>query len=131
MGTIMQTASLSAGKQRNSLENGQTHFSHSQKRINASDFKDFNRISAAAEYQSSSSKNTDSNMASLVFRPRDSDVASLPNHQQTSITSGKHMNLNMGDSGRKRNNDSNEMQHHFSHPSFGPAAASTSLQRLS
>ena len=104
MGTIMQTASLSAGKQRNSLENGQTHFSHSQMRINASDFKDFNRISAAAEYQSSSSKNTDSNMASLVFRPKDSDVASLP-HQQTSITSNKHMNLNIGDSGRKRNSE--------------------------
>ena len=70
----MQTASLSAGKDRNSLNEQKQQFSQSQKRINASDFKDFNGMSATREYQSSSSKNGDSNMASLVFKPRDSDA---------------------------------------------------------
>ena len=64
MGTIMQTASLSAGKR--TRDSG--HFTQSQKRITASDFKEFRG-------GDSSSKKTDSNMASLVFKPRDSDAA--------------------------------------------------------
>ena len=74
-------------------------------------------------------------MASLVFKPRDSDIASLP-YQQASITSNKNVSSNLGGIGgdhsaRKRNSEHDEMQHHFSHPSFGPAAgsATTPMQK--
>ena len=59
----MQTASISPGKQRHVESVG---FTQSQKGITASDFKEFNRAN-------SSSKKADSNMTSLVFRPKDSD----------------------------------------------------------
>ena len=105
MGTILQTASLSAGKIRDS-----THFSQSQKRITASDFKEFR-----GGDNDSSAKETDSNMASLVFKPRDSDVAMFPHHT-ASMSIGSNNGAKIAESSNKRGSD---MKHHFSHPSFG------------
>ncbi len=73
--------------------------------MNASDFKElpgpFN----------SSSKHTDSNMASLVFRPRDSDAAQYAMQQSMSI----HSNPSKKDSSKK----GDALMMHNSHPSFG------------
>lgn len=87
MGTIMQTASLSAGKKSDGKidSNGAGQLSQSHSRTIVSDFKQFNRKGASTENQynsQSSSKNTDSNVASLVFRPRDSDAATTPFQHQ-------------------------------------------------
>ena len=88
----MQTASLSAGKRHRHQLMGSDPFTQSQKRITASDFKDFRGYD-----RSSSSKKTDSNMASLVFKPRDSDAAIFTHHQASiSLNSNK-----MPDSNRK------------------------------
>ena len=114
LGTIMQTASLSAGKRHRHQETGSDPFTQSQRRITASDFKDFR-----GHDRSSSSQKTDSNMASLVFKPRDSDAAAFTHHHASiSLNSNK-----MPDSNRKQRNSSGSgggpMQKHASHPSFG------------
>ena len=111
MGTIMQTASLSAGKVRDTA-----HFSQSQKRMNASDFKEFR-----SGERTSSSKKTDSNMASLVFKPRDSDAANFAAHHTASMSLGSNNGAKNVDSSNKRNSE--KMKHHFSHPSFGGAGS--------
>lgn len=116
MGTIMQTASLSAGKKHH---HDSAHFTQSQKAMNASDFKDLQGGFG------SSSKNTDSNMASLVFRPRDSDAALQSQFMQASMSinsnaSGKHRNSSKkGGRDSRSGGESNLLQMHNSHPSFG------------
>ena len=104
MGTIMQTASLSAGKKRHA---DSAHFTQSQKGITASDFKDMN--------QCLSSSKTDSNMTSLAFRPSASEHN--PYHQTHSIS----INSN-----QSKRTSSRKMRHQLvmqgSHPSFGGQA---------
>lgn len=68
MGSIMQTTSLSGDKRRADSH----HLTRSQRKITGSDFKEF-----APNASINSSNYTDSNMASLVFKPRDSDAANF------------------------------------------------------
>ena len=102
MGTIMHTVSLSGGK-KNHMDSA--HFTQSQRAMNASDFKEL------PGPFSSSSKHTDSNMASLVFRPRDSDAAQYAMQQSMSI----HSNPSKKNSSKK----GDALLMHNSHPSFG------------
>ena len=86
--------------------------------INGSDFKDF-RGNASA----SSLNNTDSNLASLVFKPRDSDAANFGGG-----TLHASINSNMRDSQKGR---TGEMNSHTSHPSFGATQAAAGKSTIS
>lgn len=112
MGTIMQTASLSGGKRVAHYDS--THFTQSQKAMNASDFK----ILEGCNILSTDSKKTDSAMNSLVFKPRDSDAAMFAVHQGSLSLNSTKNNERMTNGSHKRKL-SGEFVMHASHPSFG------------
>ena len=117
----MQTASLSsAGKNLHSTSRKDkelsAHFTQSQKDITASDFKDMPHVSSSlngpeTQHLSLSSKKTDSNMNSLVFKPRDSDAAMFMT-QNASLSINSHKQ-------EKDSSAAKQLMSHNSHPSFG------------
>lgn len=65
-------------------------------------------------------------MASLVFKPRDSDVAMFPHHT-ASMSLGSNNGAKIADSSNKRGSDT---KHHFSNPSFGGVGSQAVSKQL-